>query len=100
MPKVHCKTFRFTVALVLPLLAVTFGLVSAIPAHAQGLPIPPPPPPPETSSTGPTSNTDSPPTPSKSDQAEDQSTATFKVGVDVVQLFFNVKDKRGALIPH
>jgi VWFA-related protein len=33
---------------------------------------------------------------------DDQSepVATFKGGVDVVQLFFNVKDKRGALIPN
>ncbi|HET7441052.1 MAG TPA: VWA domain-containing protein, partial [Terriglobales bacterium] len=29
----------------------------------------------------------------------DQSLETLKVNVDVVQLFFNVKDKRGALIP-
>ncbi len=29
----------------------------------------------------------------------DQSTETLKVNVEVVQLFFNVKDKRGALIP-
>jgi VWFA-related protein len=30
---------------------------------------------------------------------EDQSVTTFKANVDVVQLFFNVKDKHGALIP-
>jgi VWFA-related protein len=30
--------------------------------------------------------------------AEDQSTETLKVNVDVVQLFFNVKDKKGGLI--
>lgn len=30
---------------------------------------------------------------------QDQSVPTFKANVDVVQLFFNVKDKRGALIP-
>jgi len=30
---------------------------------------------------------------------QDQSTATLKVSVDVVQLFFNVKNKKGALIP-
>jgi VWFA-related protein len=30
---------------------------------------------------------------------QDQSVETFKVNVNVVQLFFNVKDKRGALIP-
>jgi VWFA-related protein len=33
-------------------------------------------------------------------QSDDQSVSTFKVGVDVVQLFFNVKDKHGALIPN
>jgi len=30
---------------------------------------------------------------------QDQPTETLKVNVDVVQLFFNVKDKKGALIP-
>ena len=30
----------------------------------------------------------------------DEPVTTFKGGVDVVQLFFNVKDKRGALIPN
>jgi VWFA-related protein len=34
-----------------------------------------------------------------SDQDQDQSATTLKVNVNVVQLFFNVKDKRGALIP-
>ena len=33
------------------------------------------------------------------DQSQDQSMETLKVNVDVVQLFFNVKDKHGALIP-
>lgn len=33
------------------------------------------------------------------DQPQDQSMETLKVNVDVVQLFFNVKDKKGALIP-
>ena len=33
------------------------------------------------------------------DQPEDQTMETLKVNVDVVQLFFNVKDKHGALIP-
>ncbi len=40
--------------------------------------------------------------PASTDQKSDDSqepTATFKVGVNVVQLFFNVKDKHGALIP-
>src|SRR3989441_1373720 len=31
---------------------------------------------------------------------QDQSIETLKVNVDVVQLFFNVKDKHGALIPN
>lgn len=33
------------------------------------------------------------------DQDKDQSAETLKVNVNVVQLFFNVKDKKGALIP-
>jgi len=33
-------------------------------------------------------------------QSEDQSMETLKVRVNVVQLFFNVKDKKGALIPN
>ena len=36
---------------------------------------------------------------STSNADQDQSVDTLKVNVDVVQLFFNVKDKRGALIP-
>jgi len=50
--------------------------------------------------------TDEPPPPAKDipqssseDQAQDQPTETLKVNVEVVQLFFNVKDKHGALIP-
>jgi len=34
------------------------------------------------------------------DQTQDDAAATLKVNVNVVQLFFNVKDKRGALIPN
>jgi VWFA-related protein len=33
-------------------------------------------------------------------QSQDQSVETLKVQVNVVQLFFNVKDKKGALIPN
>src|ERR1035441_1958392 len=33
-------------------------------------------------------------------QSQDQSVETLKVNVEVVQLFFNVKDKHGALIPN
>ncbi|MBV8053583.1 MAG: VWA domain-containing protein [Acidobacteriaceae bacterium] len=36
---------------------------------------------------------------SDQNQDQDQSAATLKVNVNVVQLFFNVKDKKGALIP-
>src|SRR5271165_4044227 len=34
------------------------------------------------------------------DQDQDQAATTLKVNVNVVQLFFNVKDKKGALIPN
>jgi len=34
------------------------------------------------------------------DQDQDQAAATLKVNVNVVQLFFNVKDRKGALIPN
>jgi VWFA-related protein len=36
---------------------------------------------------------------SPADQEQDQPASTVKVNVNVVQLFFNVKDKKGALIP-
>ena len=42
----------------------------------------------------------SPPSAQNQDQDQDQSAATLKVNVNVVQLFFNVKDKKGALIPN
>src|ERR1035438_3076006 len=44
----------------------------------------------------------SPPQSSDTQNAADDSgpTETLKVNVNVVQLFFNVKDKRGALIPN
>jgi VWFA-related protein len=42
---------------------------------------------------------DNKPDQNRQDQDQDQSAATLKVNVNVVQLFFNVKDKRGALIP-
>jgi VWFA-related protein len=69
---------------------------------AQNPPLPPPPAPPAASSTGPTSNTNSAPhtRSTADDQSQDQSVETLKVNVEVVQLFFNVKDKHGALIPN
>jgi VWFA-related protein len=42
---------------------------------------------------------DNRPDQNRQDQDQDQSATTLKVNVNVVQLFFNVKDKRGALIP-
>ncbi len=38
--------------------------------------------------------------PSGGGQGDDQASATLKVNVNVVQLFFNVKDKKGGLIPN
>jgi len=74
----------------------------SLPAAAQNAPLPPPPAPRAASSSGPTANTSSAPhTRSTSDdQEQDQSVETLKVNVEVVQLFFNVKDKHGALIPN
>jgi VWFA-related protein len=112
MPKLHCKlrlAARFfalalmTLALgTLAVMMLTLMTTLSLPAAAQNPPIPPPPAPPAASSTGPTSNTNSAPhTRSTSDdQSQDQSVETLKVNVEVVQLFFNVKDKHGALIPN
>src|ERR1700691_1980115 len=93
MPKVHCKPCPMVVFLV-------FGIALSLPVAGQNVPPPPPSEPPAASSTGPTSNTDIPRTPESSDQSQDQSVETLKVNVEVVQLFFNVKDKHGALIPN
>jgi len=106
MAKVHCKrslcTSVFAHALViLVTLAAMVGLVTALSLAASAQSAPPP-----SSSTGPTYNTNSPPNGRTSsddqsqDQSQDQSATTLKVNVEVVQLFFNVKDKHGALIPH
>lgn len=40
------------------------------------------------------------PAPGSQEGEQDQSVGTLKVNVNVVQLFFNVKDKKGALIPN
>ena len=40
------------------------------------------------------------PPPNSNAQSQDESAETLKVNVEVVQLFFNVKDKHGALIPN
>src|SRR6202521_6471056 len=110
MPKLDCKLCLAagfcalakyapgTLALMMLALMTTLSP----PAAAQNAPIPAPPAAPAASSTGPTSNTNSAPhTRSTSDdQEQDQSVETLKVNVEVVQLFFNVKDKHGALIPN
>ena len=59
-------------------------------AHAQDLPSPDAPP-----------KSDFPAAQGQTDQPDQsEPTETLKVNVNVVQLFFNVKDKRGALIPN
>ena len=110
MPKLPCKPhlamgfFALATSAMGTLALGAFALMATLllPAAAQNVPLPPPPTPPAVSSTGPTSNTNSAPhTRSTSDdQSQDQSVETLKVNVEVVQLFFNVKDKHGALIPN
>jgi VWFA-related protein len=80
MPKVNCKLCRAVLAVALSL---------SFSALAQNSPAPAP--------TG--AAQDAAPA-APNDQPQDQPTATLKVNVEVVQLFFNVKDKHGALIPH
>src|SRR6202521_1688820 len=86
----------------LALMTLALMTTLSLPAAAPNAPIPPPPAPPGASSTGPTSNTNSAPhtRSNADDQSQDQSVETLKVNVEVVQLFFNVKDKHGALIPN
>jgi VWFA-related protein len=59
--------------------------------------------PPEPASNAPTSNqsgpTEGPRLQQRTGQGDDQPLTTLKVNVGVVQLFFNVKDKKGGLIP-
>jgi len=56
---------------------------------------------PRKASNAPTSNSDVYHAPDKDQTQDDQtSTETLKVNVEVVQLFFNVKNKHGALIPN
>src|SRR6202140_5896558 len=106
MPKLHCKlcpaaSFFALALMTLALMTLALMTTLSLPAAAQNAPIPPPPATPGVSSTGPTSNTNSAPhtRSNADDQSQDQSVETLKVNVEVVQLFFNVKDKHGALIP-
>ncbi|HXB98777.1 MAG TPA: VWA domain-containing protein [Terriglobales bacterium] len=101
MPKVHYRSCRIAgFAFLAGVQAMVLAAAVSLPAAGQNVPVPPPPVPPPASSTGPTSNTDIPRTPDSNEQSQDQSVETLKVNVEVVQLFFNVKDKHGALIPN
>jgi VWFA-related protein len=107
MPKLPCEPRREAGLSVLTMLAVILFALAAVlslSAAAQNPPIPPPPAPQPRSSTGPTNNSNSASSPTSNsnsdDRAQDQSVETLKVNVEVVQLFFNVKDKHGALIPN
>jgi VWFA-related protein len=73
-------------ALLLPLfVALTIAYVLDVPLAAQS------------ASNAPQNSAQN--SPQSQSQDQDQSVATLKVSVNVVQLFFNVKDKKGALIP-
>ncbi len=90
MPKVPCKPCLATgwFSLAWFALVTLFLLTTLSPdAAAQNPPAPAP--------TSPAA-----PSPNSKDQSQDQSIETLKVNVEVVQLFFNVKDKHGALIPN
>src|SRR5579872_3971174 len=70
-----------------PIFSLALGLVLfAAGSEAQKMPV----------YSGPGSETANPQPPA---QQEDQSVETLKVNVNIVQIFFNVKDKKGALIP-
>lgn len=71
-----------------PIFSFALGfLLLAAPALGQNMPV----------YSGPGSETANP---QPQEQREDQSIETLKVNVNVVQIFFNVKDKKGALIPN
>jgi VWFA-related protein len=70
-------------ARLLPFMLV-IGLLASLPVAAQQAP----------ASNAPASNA-----PQDNSQDQDQSVETLKVRVNVVQLFYNVKDKKGGLIP-
>ncbi len=83
MPTLHWKPCLAAglFALALFVVLVTFVLVTplSLPAAAQNSPAP---------------------AGASNAQSQDQSVETLKVNVEVVLLFFNVKDKHGALIPN
>jgi VWFA-related protein len=102
MLKLYCKRCLAT-----SLFGAIFAMALSIPGAAQNAPAPPASGSSSSSSSsnaqstaGHSPNDQSPNGQSPNDQSQDQSIATLKVNVDVVQLFFNVKDKHGALIPN
>jgi VWFA-related protein len=86
MPKV--RRFQAFAVAMLAATMVAGALFAATPASAQQLPH--------------LAGTPDPDNPAPPDQGneQDQSVGTLKVNVNVVQLFFNVKDKKGGLIPN
>jgi VWFA-related protein len=87
MPKIHLPLGLLAGALALTLVSGS-NVAGQTPAGAA--------------SNAPSSNSDTPGEHQvdKDNQSQEESTETLKVNVEVVQLFFNVKDKHGALIPN
>ncbi|HVM93956.1 MAG TPA: VWA domain-containing protein [Terriglobales bacterium] len=89
--KRHVSSYTHALIRFLTLVALAAGAISS---PAQNVP---------KASNAPTSNSSSSehvPDNSPAPDSQDDTAATLKVNVDVVQLFFNVKDKHGALIPN
>ncbi len=92
MPKLSYKTSLSAGSLAAFVLALLLGFSPA--ASAQNSAAQPTTSSPANSQAKPAGSSDQ-----QQDQA-DESTTTLKINVEVVQLFFNVKDKHGALIPN
>lgn len=90
MPKVHREYWKGANLRLLAGLAVVavFLPMPSLPVQAQNA---------ATTAAAPAGNSAHVPA---ADQSQDQSSETLKVNVEVVQLFFNIKDKHGALIPN
>src|ERR1039457_6654175 len=88
MPTPHCKpclaagSFALAMSVLAVFVLATFVLLTPLPLPAAA------------------QNPPAPAAGSSNAQSQDQSVETLKVNVEVVQLFFNVKDKHGALIPN
>ncbi len=79
----------FTVTVLATVMMLSLPVVAQNPTSPSGAP----------ASNAPASNAPTS-TENAKGQSDDQSVETLKVNVEVVQLFFNVKDKHGALIPN